>query len=126
MFDDFFIPSHDLNGNVDSLFSDVQSGDPIFQKLRTLSQHNNNSSGSFPDADLSKITSLKALTIGNNPNLSRSLSTFCNAFATRLIVHAVLTIANLKKRYQRGKGMSIECESGSFGGVMCKNCKQTV
>lgn len=103
MFDSFFIPSHDLNGNVDSLFSDVQSGDPIFQKLRILSQHNNNSSGSFQDADLSKITSVKALTIGNNPNLSGSLSTFCNAFATRLIVHAVLTVANLKKRYQRGK-----------------------
>lgn len=75
---------NDFNGNVDSLFSDVQSGDPIFQKLRTLSLHNNNLSGSVPDTNLSKVTSLKALTIGNNPNLSGSLSTFCNAVGVNL------------------------------------------
>ena len=77
------LSSNAFSGRVNSLFSQVETGDVVFPSLQALNLDSNGLGGTIPDTQLADIGSLKALTIDNNPGLSGSLNSVCtesNAF----------------------------------------------
>jgi phosphatidylserine decarboxylase len=73
------LAANDFGGSISNLWSGAQQGDVIFPKLQTLDLHSNRLSGQVPDAQLAQITTLKAMNIINNPDLSGSLNTMCSS-----------------------------------------------
>jgi Leucine rich repeat/Leucine Rich Repeat len=79
------LASNDFGGNIGSLWSGAQEGEAMFPKLETLDLYNNRLTGQVPDAQLAQITSLKAMNLGENPNLIGSLDAVCSSSGLFLV-----------------------------------------